>query len=842
MKIQHIEECGCCEVGISPTPEEINNRPGLSKIVYRVGTYTSFRQAMIEAIAKFPTLKDWTARQSDDYGIALIEMWAYLGDILTFYQERIANEAFLRTALHRDTIMRLAAMLDYKLNPGVAATTPLVFFVESGSKVTIPAGLKVQHVPGQNEKPQKFETIEAIEAFSSLNDMRLKTTEPSGLEKGDTTALVKGTHNNLHVGDYILLIGKEREEDPGSERWEVRRLTRVAVDDAGQTTKLSWREGLGKAPYISPPQNPKLFVFRLQVWPFGHNAPNWSLLPKELRDEKDQNAPYQKNWNEKCLPEDENHRDHIFLDTLYNTIHPESWIALVTANPPCPAELKNYPGYTELYHVEEVAETVHANYTLTSNVTRLTVDVVKETVKREGKIQPEHIHYFPMQGTFILAQSEELELVEKPIDKPCAGNHLNIKGDYPDLQDGLTLLLAGELVDNPGQQAAEIVQIATVNPNTHQTETEVILKNDLSGKYKIDTVVIYGNVAEATHGETISAEILGSGDASKPFQEFTLKKSPTTFVPSANAPRGARNTLKVRVGGVLWEEVESLYGQESKNCVYITRVDDDGKMSLCFGNGETGARLPSGQGNVVVAYRQGIGSEGNIRANTLTTLLNRPIGLKSVTNPNQATGGTDSETLQQARQNAPNTVRTFERAISLRDYEDLARSYTGIAKARAAKKFQDEHEIIHLTIAGEKGEAISETSRTYENFVAYLNLHRDPNQLVEVASHDQEPLTLKALIQVAPAYLEENVLAAVRMAVFNYFDFENLQLGQGIHLSDMYAVLQAVPGVTAAVIEHFDYYQESPPALKVHLQIASDRIATLEKFELEVTSDVTRTR
>ena len=66
-------------------------------------------------------MRDWTARGSDDYGIALLEMWAYLADILTFYQERIANEAFLRTALLRASVLRLAALLDYRPAPGVAA-------------------------------------------------------------------------------------------------------------------------------------------------------------------------------------------------------------------------------------------------------------------------------------------------------------------------------------------------------------------------------------------------------------------------------------------------------------------------------------------------------------------------------------------------------------------------------------------------------------------------------------------------------------------------------------------------------------------------------------------------
>src|SRR3990172_13369398 len=126
-----LDACGCCEPDAPATPLTIYNRPALAALVYRVGDYPTFRQAMLQAIPRLgrklaqelglpaSPLERWTARQSDDYGIALLEMWATLGDVLTFYQERIANEAYLRTAVERDSVRRLAAMLDYRLNPGV---------------------------------------------------------------------------------------------------------------------------------------------------------------------------------------------------------------------------------------------------------------------------------------------------------------------------------------------------------------------------------------------------------------------------------------------------------------------------------------------------------------------------------------------------------------------------------------------------------------------------------------------------------------------------------------------------------------------------------------------------
>src|ERR687885_1345801 len=133
-ELQKLDPCNCCQVPVPPTPEEITNRPGLPAIRYRVGTYSSFRQAMIEKSESaqieadgriFYPLRGWTTRARDDYGIALLEMWSYLADILTFYQERIANEAFLRTALMPESVRRLAALINYEPAPGVAATAYL---------------------------------------------------------------------------------------------------------------------------------------------------------------------------------------------------------------------------------------------------------------------------------------------------------------------------------------------------------------------------------------------------------------------------------------------------------------------------------------------------------------------------------------------------------------------------------------------------------------------------------------------------------------------------------------------------------------------------------------------
>src|SRR5262249_34989870 len=151
----------------------------------------------------------------------------------------------------------------------------------------------------------------------------------------------------------------------------------------------------------------------------------------------------------------------------------------------------------------------------------------------------------------------------------------------------------------------------------------------------------------------LGAEVLGSGDAATPFQSFTLSQPPLTYVSSAD-PSGAASTLQVRVNGVLWEEVPTLYGPPPSAHVYALRHEESGGTTVTMGDGRlAGARIPTGQNNVTASYRKGIGSAGNVDSRRITLLLSRPQGLKEVTNPLPASGGSDPDTIDQVRVRAP---------------------------------------------------------------------------------------------------------------------------------------------------------------------------------------------
>src|SRR5947207_13638217 len=105
-----LNDCGCCEGAATATPVAVKNRPGLTAIAYRVGTHSRFKESMLADLSDHErqSLGRLRTRQDNDFSIALLDAWAMVADVLTFYQERIANEFYLRTASQRWSVLELA--------------------------------------------------------------------------------------------------------------------------------------------------------------------------------------------------------------------------------------------------------------------------------------------------------------------------------------------------------------------------------------------------------------------------------------------------------------------------------------------------------------------------------------------------------------------------------------------------------------------------------------------------------------------------------------------------------------------------------------------------------------
>ncbi|MBB3317513.1 hypothetical protein FHT77_003402 [Rhizobium sp. BK181] len=206
--------CGCGS-DAALVPLDVFNRPGLSALSYRIGTFASFRLKMLEGLAKDPALSQLTSREPDDYAVSLIEMFSAMADVMTFYSERIANEYFLGTARERASVEQLVRLIGHELSPGLAATAMLAFDLEDGARVRIRKGLPVMSIPGQDEVPQTYETIEELVAHGDLNAARAFAAPVAlaAFAVGRVGFALAARPTDLRIGDILVMSDGERFEE-----------------------------------------------------------------------------------------------------------------------------------------------------------------------------------------------------------------------------------------------------------------------------------------------------------------------------------------------------------------------------------------------------------------------------------------------------------------------------------------------------------------------------------------------------------------------------------------------------------------------------------------------------
>jgi hypothetical protein len=131
-----------------------------SALFYRPGAYQRIVSRMLDELRNQKVvvqnqeddqpLIHFNTLAVDDWTVAFLRAWATVSDVLSFYQERIINEGYLRTALERRSVLELTRAVGYELSPPVAATTYLAFTVQEampGKTILIPRGTGVQSFP-----------------------------------------------------------------------------------------------------------------------------------------------------------------------------------------------------------------------------------------------------------------------------------------------------------------------------------------------------------------------------------------------------------------------------------------------------------------------------------------------------------------------------------------------------------------------------------------------------------------------------------------------------------------------------------------------------------------------
>ena len=172
-----------CRIDNACPPEPFDE----PEIDYLAKDYASFRQLMLDRFAAL--MPQWTERNTADFGVALVEMLAYVGDHLSYRQDAVATEAYLGTARRRASVRRHARLVDYVMHDGSNARVWVRF--EVGQDMLLARGaqlftrvprLATRIAPASNDyseartaQPEFFETMHDAPLYRAHNEISFYT-------------------------------------------------------------------------------------------------------------------------------------------------------------------------------------------------------------------------------------------------------------------------------------------------------------------------------------------------------------------------------------------------------------------------------------------------------------------------------------------------------------------------------------------------------------------------------------------------------------------------------------------------------------------------------------------
>ena len=372
--------------------------------------------------------------------------------------------------------------------------------------------------------------------------------------------------------------------------------------------------------------------------------------------------------------------------------------------------------------------------------------------------------------------------------------HSNIANQ---LNQGRTVLLqqAGTNTSNP-----KLAVVKSVKGRTIDLQQSI---NTEDG-FTVGNTRIHANVISAGHGAYKGEKVLGSGDATRLAQSFILKVNSIAFVADSTMPSGVRADIQLRVDDRTWQQVSSLRDSGPADPHYTVRMTEQGYLNIGFGDGENGRRLPSGINNIRVAYRVGSGLAGNVPPHGLQKPVKPHKLLAAVDQPVAATGGNDMEGTASLRSNAPASLLTLERAVSLNDFANLAVSQSSVWQARAFDQatMLGRQVNIRVVIIPAGGATLDKdynaiVPKTFlDKQVEFLTAHSQPG--IQVSVFAFQPLLVSATVKIRMKFEEydpDTVKQMVYNAVLQALSLKHRKLGQPLYRSELYNIVESVTGV-----------------------------------------------
>jgi hypothetical protein len=732
-----------CPCDGAPSQLAIFNPPGRDRLNYRIGDFVTFRHALLRGLidpqlGRESELGSWKPDADGDFGVQMVEWWAYLADILAFYNERIANETYLRTVTLPESVRRLVRTIGYRPRPGIAARGTLVALAGGHRQLTLPRGFSLDSKPGPGETPQTFE----LDADTVIAPQGTIPAHPPSALLAPTSGVFLVAGSSLPIAAEAVVLLRSR-----SNLFKPMLLTVTAVEpdaSAGAPRMRVSFNAAGTLPTTAPANS-------LEILFAGQTAPISTISPMS-------GSP-------------------IHLAGLARDLHAGDYVAMT------------FPGaQPQLYRLNNVPDVIwianHAGNdpaSPPSDVNAVPIPVLHSQLSFDGDVPSDWTN----DATTVRFSWRSVgTLLDQPVTAftgaPPATLTAQAPATFP-AGAGLPVVISDSIgqgitaFGSPGSGGA-ILAASGLGPQP------VTLKPPLTVHY---------NLLAVSRGKTVLKEILGSGDAGIAGQQFVLKKSPLTYLAKGDS---YVSTLAVSVNGRRWQEAKSFYRQPPDAEIFVTREDEQQNTRVLFGDGVNGARLPTGINNVVATYRYGSGASSP-RAGEIT-VINKPYpNLKAVQNPVAVGGGADPDPPDQIRRLAPASIMTFGRAVSANDYEVIAARAPGVTRARAVWSFDaiEQRAAVKIYVTGDAG-----AEKSARDAIAVTG---DPHRHVVVTAAAQLPVLLGLPVRIDDRFQLEDVKAALRRALLDdergLFGTRRLGIGQAVFDSEIAAACHGCEGVVA---------------------------------------------
>lgn len=811
-------------------PAVIYNRRALDRIGYRIGDYASFRAHSLVALDQALELAAWTHRGADDPGIALVECGAIAGEILAFYQQFYANEAYLRTAAWRDSVARLVALTGYRLAPGLGGEATFALAIKADGPVTVPAGFPFKADLAEVAAPALFETAETVTAYPWLNQTRLyrKRLGPSPIRQGDkvlelqavggATGLAARQAQAIDPGDRIMLVADSTMFEAGGGAFTGQARSEILVVESVETVLERIVIRFEGAVTVDRGPTARAFKIGRSFKHFGHNAPVRIAALNE--------ATGRAVFNDTIFHRETGTTADLYTPLADNELAFDSEVGDLPAGADMivsgEAEFDEVSGAPEFAVVKQVdtvrkdgvrwaglaggstvvnlRENLFTNEALTLSrldVRRLQVHEVLSPALTLGAASA-----WPTGPFGIVTELDFFGTYDEAVT--LAGRQLLLEDDHG-VRQTVRVDTAAEELDPGGRDL--------VNPWMWRIRLDQPPRYDREAFSETDNrVMVYGNLVHAEQGETQAEAILGNGDAREIFQTFPLPKAPLTYLLHNGRTPPQVPELEVYVDGVLWSQVDTFFHSGPTDRVYVVREDDAGSSVVQFGDGVTGGRLPSGRRNVVARFRVGSGARGALKEDTAPKPMGRLPALTEVWMPGPAVNGAAPETANGARAAAPARLQSLGRLVGLADYEAEAMALPGVRKARASWVAPEGFPRLRLVVLTD-GATEAEAQAVAAAMIAANQCRGASRFPIETVQGIRQYLHLDLTVGYEATRLPEDVDPAIRAALGvengpeepadGLFGYGGRQFGQDAHVSQVIGSVQQVSGVSWVRVDAF---------------------------------------